>query len=563
MIMKILKYGAIALVGLMSLNSCADFLDQQPQSSLSQEQLFSDTKNMESYVQGLYKQWRDIHKEQIDIYLGTDEAAQGGVQNRDNLDKRQLDIYQDITTSNSVVLNAWNKRYAVIAAAATLLQEKQPTVETADSLTQVFVGDASFLRAVNYFELVMLFGDVPIVDYLNVSDGARHPRSEVYALMESDLKRAIEYLPTMEEQTDKSHATTRLAWAMLGKLYMYADADVLREDGSSWRDYAKAAKAFKQVIDESGVGSTLPGTVDEIFGNTKDLDNPTIPAYGDGAEGTANVEREWVYAFRFGHANGDENSIQWAMGSRAVSIMSTTGEAMCFWAGFDGMLPSDYCWKFKEDGGVWEKGDARRFVAFRGINENDSEMNPDEFNDPRNGWTAQLIGYCFGDELDPHTCKFEDPYVEEIGMNTYQSGRAVPFIRLGDIFLNYAECLYRTEGVSAALPYFNATRIRALGRRGALQASAISDETAFMHEMMDERMRELNFEGWRKFDLIRTGFLTGNDRNGQPIMQRNKNFADFGVGTVNPNYRYWPIPLDEINKNTDLQAQSNKQNPGY
>ena len=150
--MKILKYGVIALVGLMSLNSCQDFLDQKPQSSLSQEQLFSDTKNMESYVQGLYKQWRDMHKEQIDIYLGTDEAAQGGVQNRDNLDKRQLDIYQDITTSNNVVLNAWNKRYSVIAAAATLLQEKQETVETADSLTQVFVADASFLRAVNYFE---------------------------------------------------------------------------------------------------------------------------------------------------------------------------------------------------------------------------------------------------------------------------------------------------------------------------------------------------------------------------------------------------------------------------
>ena len=108
---------------------------------------------------------------------------------------------------------------------------------------------------------------------------------------------------------------------------------------------------------------------------------------------------------------------------------------------------------------------------------------------------------------------------------------------------NISFCGLYTEGVSAALPYFNATRIRALGRRGALQASAISDETAFMHEMMDERMRELNFEGWRKFDLIRTGLLTGNDRNGVPIMQRNKNFADFGVGTVNPNYRYWPIPL--------------------
>lgn len=553
--MKFLKYGVLALVGLMSLNSCSDFLDQQPMSSLSQEQLFSDTKNMESYIQGLYKKWRDMHKERTDLYLGTDEASQGGVQNRDAYDKRQLDTYQDIQVSNGVVLNAWTKRFEVISGAAAMLQVKQNTVEEADSMTQVMVGEASFLRAASYFELAMMFGPVPLVDYLGDYDGTRQPLNKVYGLMESDLKRAIQYLPTMSEQSDVSRATTRLAWAMLGKLYMYAEDGVTRDDGSMWRDYQLAADAFKHVIDESGVGTTLPGTVDEIFGNTKDLENPTIPV-----EGSANVEKEWVYAFRFGHANGDENSCEWTMGSRAVSIMSTTGEAMCFWAGFDGMLPSEYCYKLKADGGVWDPSDARRFVSIRGINENNSEINTEEFNDPRNGWVAQIIGYCFGDELDPHSAKFEDPEIEDLGVNTYYSGRAIPFIRLGDIFLNYAECLYRLGETQNCLTYFNATRIRAMGRRGTLTAADIASEESFMHEMMDERMRELNFEGWRKFDLLRTGYLFANDRNGQPIMNRNKHFT---AGTVNPNYKYWPIPLDEINKNIDLQNSSDRQNPGY
>ena len=237
--------------------------------------------------------------------------------------------------------------------------------------------------------------EAPATEATFVGEGNFADGSSVVAIYPAQEGNITESAATLTLPTATITTGSAEEWKeyMRQSMYMYADADVLREDGSSWRDYAKAAEAFKQVIDESGVGSTLPGTVDEIFGNTKDLENPTIPAYGDGAEGTANVEREWVYAFRFGHANGDENSIQWAMGSRAVSIMSTTGEAMCFWAGFDGMLPSDYCWKFKEDGGVWEKGDARRFVAFRGINENDSEMNPAEFNDPRNAPAFFPVAY--------------------------------------------------------------------------------------------------------------------------------------------------------------------------
>ena len=107
-----------------------------------------------------------------------------------------------------------------------------------------------------------------------------------------------------------------------------------------------------------------------------------------------------------------------------------------------------------------------------------------------------------------------------------------------------------------------------MGRRGALSAGDITSEEDFIQELMDERMRELNFEGWRKFDLLKyanngTQYLFATDRNGLPIMERNRHFSYYGIGTVNNNYKYWPIPLDEINKNTDLQNSSDPQNPGY
>ena len=553
--MRFLKY--IVLIGSpLLMTACSDFLDEQPKSSLTQQQVFSDKNNMNSFIKGLYKQWRDAHKGRRSMYLGTDESACGSVQWRDDVDKRAIDTYNNLTTTNSIVLDCWKKRYAIITGASSMLQIQQNNVAEADSLTRVLIGEASFLRAENYFELAMMYGPVPIVDYLNMDKygNKRQPLNIVYDFIRTDLERAVECLPAFKDMNDPSRASKRLAYAMLGKLYLYADPEIKQEDGSSWRDYQKAGDAFQNVIAESEIGTVLPGSSnpEKIFGNTKDVTSPSIPVEGD-----IEVEKEWIYAFRFQNVSGDLNACQWYMGSRAVSIMSTTGEALCFWAGFDEVMPTEYCWKLIEDGGVWDPEDKRRHLFIRGINQTDSQKNSAEFDDPRSGWKAKITGYCYGDELEPHITKFEDPVTETKGLTTYYSARAIPFIRMSDIFLNYAECLYHTKGATEAIKYINPVLSRAGFKRNKYwSATMIADENTFMEKIMDERMRELCFEGWRKFDLLRTGFLFKPE-----IMKRNKWFVHDNVGTVESFYRYWPIPLDEINKNIEISLDD--QNLGY
>jgi hypothetical protein len=75
----------------------------------------------------------------------------------------------------------------------------------------------------------------------------------------------------------------------------------------------------------------------------------------------------------------------------------------------------------------------------------------------------------------------------------------------------------------------------------------------FRHNIMDERMRELSFEGWRRIDLIRTGRFV------ELVKERNRWAHE--SGTIKDYNVLYPIPEDEI-KTNDAFTDAD-QNPGY
>lgn len=508
--------------------ACSDFLTQGPESSMSASQVFSKAESIDPYVRGLYKLWRNAHRERAGIYIGTDEMHLGGVQARDKAALRGLETYgASMTSVNDEVLKEWKNRYEVIAGAASLLEVLQPKEATNDSILNVLMAEACFLRAANYFELVHTWGAVPLIDFLllDVYGNKRQPVLEVYKFIERDLKTAIKYLPDPGDPNymDRSRASKCIAQALLGKLYLYAD------EASGFRDYEKARDQFEAVYENS---SHKDGA--------KSYANIFNPALEDGVD----QRREFIYAFRFSNISGDNNECQWYMGSRAVAIL-TEPEATLFWAGFDKVMPTEYCYSLKAAGGIWEDGDDRRDISIRY-----------DFDDERTGEVAVIMGYCYGDELDPHCKKYEDIRVEALGLNTIFSGKPVPYIRYGDIALCYAECLYKTGEQSRAITIVNnKIRERAFGRLTSSQKwPAGMGEEEFYENLLEERMRELCFEGWRKMDLLRTGKLK------EYAEKRNKWIKEDGTA-IQPYHKLWPIPQDEINKNTDLT--NSDQNPGY
>ncbi|MBC7606481.1 MAG: RagB/SusD family nutrient uptake outer membrane protein, partial [Burkholderiales bacterium] len=150
---------------------------------------------------------------------------------------------------------------------------------------------------------------------------------------------------------------------------------------------------------------------------------------------------------------------------------------------------------------------------------------------------------------DGYPCiKFRNSNFLGTSIATDFSGTDFPLFRLADAYLIYAESILRgASGGSSteALQYVNAIRTRS-------NATTISLGELNLDFILDERARELNFEGHRRSDLIRFGKFSG----GGYLWPWKGGVKD---GTAIPaTYNLFPIPLKALQANTNLT-----QNPGY
>ncbi|MGY0041130.1 RagB/SusD family nutrient uptake outer membrane protein [Pedobacter sp. NJ-S-72] len=118
---------------------------------------------------------------------------------------------------------------------------------------QQFVREGRFIRALNYFNLVRAFGDVPLVlTPTGENDNLKVPRNtvaEIYAQIITDLKEAVNLPNTYSNIAEtKGRATGNAAKALLAKVYLY--------NGSVTNNYAEAARLAQEVISTSG--SSMP-----------------------------------------------------------------------------------------------------------------------------------------------------------------------------------------------------------------------------------------------------------------------------------------------------------------
>jgi hypothetical protein len=150
--------------------------------------------------------------------------------------------------------------------------------------------------------------------------------------------------------------------------------------------------------------------------------------------------------------------------------------------------------------------------------------------------------------IDGYPCvKFRNKNFSSSSILTDFSNTDFPLFRLADAYLMYAECFVRGGGGSQndALLYVNNIRNRS-------NATPINISQLTLDFILDERARELNFEGHRRTDLIRFGKFTG----GTYLWPWKGNVKD-GV-SIPTHYNLFPIPLRALQANPNLT-----QNPGY
>lgn len=155
----------------------------------------------------------------------SDNADKGSSPTDGGSDKLILDNLEHTAATGSIDA-MWTRFYKTIGRANQSIRYTENFGLTDQSYKNRLVGEAKFLRALHYFWLVRMFGDVPIQEIDNSESWVtRKPKADVYAYIEQDLLDAISLLPNKNQypSADLGRATKGAAQGLLAKVYLYEE----------------------------------------------------------------------------------------------------------------------------------------------------------------------------------------------------------------------------------------------------------------------------------------------------------------------------------------------------
>ncbi len=252
--MKKTILGLALLGGLLGATSCEKKLYQEPITAKTLGNFLSTEGEVEEYVNATYG---TLHTNGLyGLYLPAFEEIPSDntydeVPNNDNGDYGQLDEFS-ATPSNGIVTSTWQDSYVAIQRANVVLNRIGNVTYAVEATRQARVGEMKFIRALLYFNLVRLYGDVPLVTQETTDPNAyfgqgRTPTAQVYTQIIKDLTEAAGVLPTTAAQPGRVVKTA--AQALLAKVYL------------TQKNYAAAQTQLLAVV-ASGKHGLLPNPAD-------------------------------------------------------------------------------------------------------------------------------------------------------------------------------------------------------------------------------------------------------------------------------------------------------------
>jgi hypothetical protein len=522
-----IKY-IIILAGFLSLGACGDMLDLKP---ITEELETNYYKNESECFQGLVAvydvlQWGAVNTpgtgagsipfEWISeimgdrCYAGGDNATDGATMEHFN----RGTLNGDVTNVRSL----WRKYYSGIYRANLLLEKLPDAKFNKEENKARFAAEAKFLRAYFYFDLVRLFGNIPLITKsLSSKEYAQEQVSPevLYGQIAADLQDAIQVLKWQKELpvTEPGRVTKSAAQGLLMRSWLY----------------------YTGYYNQNQLGNI---TLQNILAISEDLINNSghglLPNYADLFSPKNKNNAESVFEIQF-----SEKSYQgWDNANREVA---------------DGNL-SVLLWSMRLNAGDKSKyADGWSFAPI-------SEAYYQTFNDVDTRKAASFV--VPKDEGISYKPGYQDSGIfprKWAALKEFQSNKGDvrvnypynnPVIRFSDILLMAAELNLKSGGdAGKALNYYAKVRQRAMG-------SATSVPTVDIDLIYAERDLEFACEGLRYWDLMRRGidyakqYIDETDPSGKDEYVQKFNYAAKGL---------LPIPISEIiNSNYIL-----KQNPGY
>lgn len=446
------KQTILYLVAIVILfTACKKYLSVDPPYAQDAENYFKTPDDFERALTGAYDLLQGSF---VSLWIGeiaSDNSIAGGESVNDSQGLHQIDNMTHGGVNNELRnLMRWN--YTGITRVNYIMENK----ENIDfSGKEHIIAEAKFLRAFYYFELVKIFGDVPLIidKRIGIEEARQLPRSpknEVYAQIEADLIAAASVLTPIASQ--KGRATKGAAQSLLGKVYLYQNK------------FSEAAIILDEVR-SSGLYSLI-SDYGQLFTVSNENNSETV----------FDVQYTGLEGGGYG------------------CLICLEGNAA---PGFQGIR--QYNGPIYGDGNSYNLPTQELYNAFSPI-------------DPRRGHTILNIEVFIAAQADPgsityaigaggHTGYYNNKYIKrqgEIGLpdNDLTSPVNYRVIRYADVLLMAAEAHYKTGNTLLAQQLVNQIRVRA-GIPG-ISVQSVND-------IYKERRLELSGEGHRFFDLVRTG----------------------------------------------------------
>lgn len=533
--------GVLLLSSALTLTSCSDFLTVDVTESVSDRDFYKNQVQMDQAMVGLYQTLLVLPKYRFQ--MSEQRSDNVWVERESTSGNYQIAYFLNSELpENSTVLSAWQAYSLTIATANAILDRIDAVAFDQEIYKKEYKAEARFIRALAYFDLVRLFGNVPIATTSLNDDKSFNvglsPAKDVYEqVIVPDLQYAAENLldTPAKYNGDESAATGRAskmaAKAMLAEVYVTMAGFPVQD--SSKKELAK--QLLKEVIDAT---------------------------YGSGKNWATDItewNKMWIHEndnkyFLFEIQCATDNDMSTGNWVTPLSVDAWQGS---YYGGNKGQLSaSSYMYGYVEPklrDHFMEKTEEGTFKDLRCEGTITVKNAKGQNLDP----TATNAFYF--SKLWEHKAKREAlGYSDMSGTlnpNIYTWPQNFPVERIENIMLYYAEL----AGLEEGLPYLNAIHTRA--GLDEYKAGDFESEEDYQQAVANERRYELAEEGFRWFDLVRRNeWQTALQNMFLDDSESASNDALAGYSrNVQPFTYIYPIPLTQVNLREGLY----KQNPGY